>query len=210
MATIFIAGATGAVGSRALAIALADIRIERVVAPTRRPLPTHVKLDNPALDAIIDDPEAPAWRADGAICALGTTRAKAGSAAAFRAIDHDLILCVAGRLRNANVHRLALVSSFGANAASPLLYPRTKGEVENAVQDLRFPSLTILRPGFLDGHRAERRPVERAIGALLRFVGPILPRSARASSMRRVAEYLVEAAIASPDGRHVAGPAVFA
>lgn len=207
MATIFIAGASGAVGSQALAIALADDRITSVVAPSRRPLAAHAKLANPSLDAAMADDDPRAWQCDGAICALGTTRAKAGSAAAFRAVDHDLVLAVAARLRGAGVRRLAVVSSVGASAASPFLYLRTKGEVEDAISILGFPSLTIVRPGFLDGARVETRRLEQAAGTLLRFVAPILPPSARVSSMRRVAEALVEAAVAAPDGRHLLGPA---
>src|SRR5262245_35785762 len=165
--TLFIAGATGLVGGQALALALADARVTRVIAPTRRPISAHTKLENPRLDGLIDDAGREGWRADGAICALGTTRAIAGSAAAFRAVDHDLVLAIARRLRDGGVERFALVSSLGADPRSRVLYTRTKGEVEEAIGRLAFPSLTILRPGFLDGERAESRPLERAALAVL-------------------------------------------
>jgi len=75
MTTLFIAGATGLVGGQALALAQADARVTRVIAPTRRPLREHDRVENPRLDALIDGAGPEGWVADGAICALGTTRA---------------------------------------------------------------------------------------------------------------------------------------
>jgi len=211
MTTLFIAGASGLVGGQVLGLALADARVTRVVAPTRRPIAAqgeleNPKLENPRLDALMDDAATDAWRADAAICALGTTRAIAGSDAAFRAVDHDLVLAIAKRLRAAGVERFALVSSVGADARSRFLYTRTKGEVEEAIGRLGFPSLTILRPGFLDGERAEYRPFERVMGAVLRFAAPVLPPSARVSPVSRVAALLLEAAIEAPPRSRVIGP----
>jgi uncharacterized protein YbjT (DUF2867 family) len=207
MTSLFVAGATGLVGGLALELALADVRVTRVIAPTRRPLAPHPKLANPRLDALIDAAGPEGWRADAAICALGTTRAIAGSAAAFRAVDHDLVLAIARRLRAAGVERFALVSSLGADPKSRVLYTRTKGEVEESIRGLDFPSLTILRPGFLDGNRAEVRPMERVVGAVLRFAGPLLPPSARVSPVSRVAELLIEAATTAAPGTRVIGAA---
>jgi len=215
MTTLFIAGASGLVGGLALKLALADARVTRVVAPTRRPLvaqdkAAQAKLENPRLDALMEDAATDAWCADAAICALGTTRAIAGSDAGFRAVDHDLVLAIARRLRAAGVERFALVSSVGADARSRFLYTRTKGEVEEAIGGLGFPSLTILRPGFLDGERAEYRPFERVMGALLRLAGPLLPPSARVSPVASVAALLLEAAIEAPPGRRIVGSAQIA
>ncbi|PIT01202.1 NAD-dependent dehydratase [Bradyrhizobium nitroreducens] len=210
MTTLLIVGATGLVGGRAMTLALADSRITRIIAPTRRALPPEERVANPRLDDLIAGAGDDDWRADGAICALGTTRAAAGSAAAFRAVDYDLALRVARRLREAGVVRLALVSALGADPRSPFLYPRTKGELEQAIGALGFPSLTILRPGFLDGERAESRPIEQAVGKVLRFVAPVLPRVARVSSVTQVARQLIEAAVAGTPGIHIIGAAQLA
>jgi uncharacterized protein YbjT (DUF2867 family) len=210
MTTLIIFGATGLVGSQALALALADKRVAQVIAPTRRALPHHERLANPRLEQMLQDADTDLWRADGAICALGTTRKQAGSAAAFRAIDHDLVLQVAERCRQAGVPRFALVSSLGADPRARFLYPRTKGEVERAVEQLGFPSLAILRPGFLEGHRQEQRPMEKMMGMLLRVAAPLLPRSARASGSALVAAALVDAAIQQPAGTQIISSERFA
>jgi uncharacterized protein YbjT (DUF2867 family) len=160
MTKILLAGATGLVGGDVLSRLLRDERVSQVVAPTRRPLAPHPKLLNPIADSNDLPLDAEWWSADGAICALGTTRAKAGSAAAFRAIDYDYALAIAARVREGGAARFALTSSVGADARSRFLYTRTKGELEDAIAKLGFPSLTIVRPGFLDGNRSENRPME--------------------------------------------------
>jgi len=203
MTKLLLAGATGLVGGHALTLLLEDARVTQVVAPTRRPLTPHTKLLNPIVTSTNVPVDATWWAVDGAICALGTTRAQAGSAEAFRAIDYDYALAIAVQVRKGGGTCLALTSSLGANARSRLLYPRTKGELENAIGDLNFESLTIVRPGFLGGQRSERRPMERIMGTLLRAAAPILPAGARISPASKVAAILVEAAIRGTAGHYI-------
>ena len=203
MAKILLAGATGMVGTATLALLLADARVDHVVAPTRRPIAPHAKLRNPIMTSEDLQPDAAWWAVDGAISALGTTRATAGSAAAYRAIDYDYVLTIATQVFRGGATRFALTSSMGADAKSRFLYPRTKGELEDAVDRLGFRSLTLVRPGFLGGDRREDRPLERVLGSLLRIVGPVLPAGARISPATTVAALLVEAALHGPQGRHV-------
>lgn len=203
MAKILLAGATGMVGTAALELLLADARVTQVVAPTRRALPPHAKLFNP-ITTIAELPhDAEWWAVDGAICALGTMRAKTPDPAEYRTIDHDYPLAIAQLVRKAGASRFALTSSTGADAKSRFAYLKLKGELEDGIGQLGFPSLTIARPGFLGGERSERRTMERAMSALLRIAAPILPASARISPASTVAALLVEAAIAGPPGRHV-------
>ncbi|ANI79076.1 NAD-dependent dehydratase [Sphingobium sp. EP60837] len=202
MTTLLLAGATGLVGTKALALSLADKRVTKVVAPTRRPLAPHPKLINPIVEANSLPLAADWWAVDGGLCAIGTTRAKTPSAAAYRAIDFDYPLAIARRLREGGATRFALTSSMGANARSPFRYSRIKGELEDAVAGLGFPSLTIVRPGFIGGERNEHRPVEHGLGSFLRIANPFLPSIARISPARTIASILVDAAIGSTIGSH--------
>ena len=203
MTRLLLAGATGLIGSGVLKLILGDERVTQVVAPTRRPLAPHPKLLNPIADSTTLPRDAAWWAVDGAICALGTTQAQAGSAAAFRAIDHDYALAIATQVRKGGADRFALTSSLGANARSRFLYLRTKGELEDAIRRLDFRSLTILRPGFLGGDRTDVRPAERIISTILRVAAPILPASARISPASTVAALLVKSVIDGADGTHV-------
>jgi uncharacterized protein YbjT (DUF2867 family) len=203
MTALLIAGATGLVGSHALDRALADHRVARVVAPTRRPLSPHPKLVNPVTDFSRPEESADWGRVDGAILAIGTTRAKAGSLERQRAIDLDLSLKLARLALAAGAQSLALVSSSLADPASRSFYMRMKGELEEALAALDFRSLTIVRPGLLGGKRTEFRLAERIAAAILTPLDPLLPRHMRISPADLVAGVLLSAAIAAEPGRHL-------
>lgn len=165
-----VAGATGLVGGRVLRRLLEDPAVSRVVAPTRRRLPPHPKLDNPLIEG--GWPALPA--VDEAYGCLGTTRKDAGSAEAFRAVDFDLAVAFARAAKAAGARRFGLVSSAGANAASFFLYPRVKGEAEKAVAGLGFESLVIARPSLLLGERERPRAGEKLGELALALAGPLL------------------------------------
>lgn len=167
---VAVAGATGLVGGRLLSLLLDDPRVGRVIAPTRRALPPHLKLGNPIIGT--GWPVLPPI--DEAYCCLGTTRKDAGSDAAFRAVDLDLTVAFARAAKAGGARRFGLVSSAGANAASSFLYPRTKGEAENAVAGLGFDTLVIARPSLLLGARAKPRAAEKLGETVLSLAKPFL------------------------------------
>jgi len=203
MTTLMLVGATGLVGSAVLRQAQADARATRIVAPTRRKLPPHPKLENPLVD-FEHLPADPAWWAvDGVICTLGTTIRKAGSQEAFRQVDHDYPLAVAKLARQHGAHAFALNSATGADPRSRFFYNRVKSEVEEAIRGVGFPSLTIVRPALIGGDREESRPAEFVAMRLLRLAEPLLPRRYRVVPHERIATALLEAAITAPSGEHL-------
>jgi uncharacterized protein YbjT (DUF2867 family) len=96
---------------------------------------------------------------------------QAGSEQAFRQVDHDYVLSFARAALVARAERFIVVSSFGANAQSKHFYLRVKGEMEAALEGMRFPALDILQPGPL---LAFRRPAEIAAAVLAPVVNPFL------------------------------------
>ncbi|MCX0420810.1 NAD(P)H-binding protein [Aeromonas veronii] len=98
---------------------------------------------------------------DIAFCALGTTRKEAGSAEAFRRVDLDYVIAFAELARRHGCQRLIVVSSMGASTSSPALYPRTKGEMEQALLAQSWPRLAIVRPAMLLGDRQPPRLSEQ-------------------------------------------------
>lgn len=69
-------------------------------------------------------------------CALGTTRAKAGSAEAFKRVDYDLALECAKVVKSAGCKYFGLVSSEGADPDSWFLYSQVKGQLEQSIKVL--------------------------------------------------------------------------
>jgi uncharacterized protein YbjT (DUF2867 family) len=204
MKTALILGATGQVGQELLHQALENPEIVRVVAPSRRPLPSHSKLENPVVDFDRLPEDAPWWKADFAVCALGTTLRQAKSRAGFYRVDHDYVLAAAGLTRRAGAPVFGLVSSLGANPLSRVFYLRVKGETERDLSALGFASLTIARPSLLiGGPRSSGRPVE-ALGLFVgKHLAALLPRRYRAVSTLRVAQALLAAALGALPGVRV-------
>ncbi len=203
MPSLLLVGATGLVGQSVLAQALADPRIGKLIAPTRRPLAPHPKLVNPLVAFAALPADAPWWSVDGVICTLGTTIKQAGSQAAFRQVDHVYPLAVATLARHHGAASFALVSSVGADAASRTFYLRTKGEIENALAALAFPSLTIVRPSFIGGRRAARRPLEALALRGFTALSFLVPRRYRVVPAARIAQALLSAALVATPGTHL-------
>jgi len=150
MSDALIVGATGLIG-RAVIDAFGD---RSVTVVTRRPVagvaPHHSERVAPPEnwpDMIA------AEQAAVLICCLGTTIRQAGSQAAFRAVDHDLILAAARGARQGGTAHMIVVSSVGASAKAGNFYLRTKGETEDGLRVLGFDRLDLIRPGLLLGDR---------------------------------------------------------
>jgi uncharacterized protein YbjT (DUF2867 family) len=203
MQTLLLVGATGLVGQSVLSQALADPRVGLLVAPTRRPLPAYPKLTNPLVDFGALPADAPWWSVDAVICTLGTTIKKAGSPAAFHRVDHDYPLAVATLARRHGAAAFALTSSVGADASARTFYLRTKGETENALRALAFPSLTLVRPSMIGGERTERRPLEAFARRVFTSLPFLLPRRYRVVPAERIARALLVSALAARAGTHI-------
>ena len=114
------------------------------------------------MDTLETNPEVLSALSDGVdsvFCGLGTTRAVAGSADAFRKVDLDYVIAAAKASKASGVRHFSLVSAVGANPGlwasdwkpfHGLLYSQTKGKAEEAVKSEGFAYTTILRPGFLE------------------------------------------------------------
>ena len=110
-----VAGSTGLVG-RELVIQLCEHPdFVSVVALARKPDP---ELEEKFRGKLVYRPlpkDADVLTCDEFYCALGTTIKKAGSQAAFRAVDFDLVVDLAKRAKAGAVKRVAIVSAIGSD-----------------------------------------------------------------------------------------------
>ena len=157
------------VGGRVLRGLLADTGFSgRIVAPVRRALGIHdlrlvtvtPDFSKSGSDDEIDAALGPQPMLSSYICCLGTTIKVAGSREAFIAVDRELVLRLARVAFAHGARHAILVSSVGASRQSANFYLRVKGEVEDALADIGFERIDILRPGLLLGARKERRSGE--------------------------------------------------
>jgi uncharacterized protein YbjT (DUF2867 family) len=180
--TALIIGATGLVGHYCLQYLLQSNNYEKVIALTRRPVEFDKQYIN-KLDNLITDFEnlealADRLKADDVFCAMGTTIGKAGSQAAFKKIDYEIPLQVAKLAHKQGAKKFILVSSIGADSKSMAFYTRVKGEIEEAILQIGYESIVILRPSILLGKRSEMR-IGESVGQLFAqgfsflFAGPL-------------------------------------
>ena len=173
-----LVGATGLIGRRLIEISSAGEDMRMVGIARREPqLPKGAKVEMFVADPSKWGEVLEAVRPRALICALGTTWRKAGrDEAAFRAVDHDLIIATAEAAKKAGICNFVMVSSSGANPRAKNFYMRTKGETEEAVSKLGLTRVDILRPGLLKGARQDDlRPLEAIAQVASPVLDPLLP-----------------------------------
>ncbi len=171
-----VAGSSGMVGAQLLPLLLQAPQYTRVHALSRRPLPfDHPRMANRVVrfEASLQA-QLKGLQCQDAFCCLGTTIREAGSQAAFRAVDHDLVLEYSQLALSCGAERMVVVSAVGANAGSKSFYLRVKGEMEKALEGLRFRALDILQPSLLLGSRRDLRPLELGAQVAMWLVNPLL------------------------------------
>ena len=188
-----IIGATGATGKDLLAKLLEDDTYSEVHCFVRKPM----SISHPKLHAHVvnfDTPEA--WadllHGDVAFSCLGTTLAVAGSKDAQWRVDYDYQYAFAEHCKNNGVSTFVLVSAAGAKAQSKLFYNRMKGQLEDAVKALGFPSLLIFQPSVLIRSNSDRGAENFSVKAI-HFLNKIglfkryrpMPTNVLAQRMRR-------------------------
>jgi uncharacterized protein YbjT (DUF2867 family) len=197
--TAVLAGATGLVGGECLRQLLERDEYSQVTVITRRDLGAAAR--HPRLRQVVADfAELGKLRkqlqADHVFCALGTTIRKAGSQQKFREVDQVFPLQLAQSTLAQGACHFSIVSALGADSKSRVFYSRVKGEVEDALRAMAWPSLAIVRPSVIAGDRPESRPMERLAGQLLRFA----PATWRPVAAGEIAAAMVRTALRSPAG----------
>lgn len=212
---LLLAGATGLIGADVLDRLLADDSDRLIIVPTRRALGCkHPRLREIVVDLSDATQDANLQRAisvavapggiGGYLSCLGTTIRAAGSRAAFEAVDYALVLRLARIARALGASQATLISSVGADARSANFYLAVKGRIEQALVELGFERVDLLRPGLLRGQRTQHRPGEALGQSLLPLLDGLLLGPLR--RYRTIAASEVAAAAVALQGASGAGP----
>lgn len=179
--TALVLGGTGEVGREVVKHLLASDAFDKVTVLTRRPIEYSGANADKLVQKPVDFEDNQKMEADfaghtHAFSCLGTTRAKSGPDGFYK-IDHDYVMNAAQACHKVGVEHYSICSAAGANKSSTLLYSRTKGEVDDEVQRLGFPRVSIYRPAMLECDRHESRPLERMGMLLLPVLKLVAPKS---------------------------------
>jgi len=199
-----IAGATGLTGST-LALELLALDQFTEITCLVRTIPDEKEKGLNYIATDFDLIHYKNFKADTAFTCLGTTLKKAGSKENFYRVDFHYNLMFAEACRNQGVERFILLSALGADSKSSIFYNRVKGELEDAIINLGFKSLTILRPSLLEGPRIESRPGELFARKTMNIINPLLIcrlKKYRSVNVDKISTAMAEAAILNyPDLR---------
>ena len=197
MKTAIVIGASGLVGSYVTLKLLDDIRYNKVKVFVRNSLDiSHKKLE----EHIVSFDKIDLWKeyltGDELYSALGTTIKKAGSKEAQYKIDFTFQYEVAKAAAENGVKKYMLVSSVGADYKSSNFYLRTKGSLDEKVQQLSFEQICIFRPSILVGLRSEKRLGESIGIKIAGTITKIIPalKKYRPIEASRVAEVMIKSA----------------
>jgi uncharacterized protein YbjT (DUF2867 family) len=197
MKTAIVIGATGLVGNNITQNLLVDDRYSTVKVFVRRSLHiSNTKLE----EYIVNFDKIYLWKdslvGDELYSALGTTIKKAGSKEEQYKIDYTYQYEIAKAASEIGVKKYLLVSSAGANYKSENFYLRTKGSLDEEVQQLSFDQIFIFRPSILVGERSEKRLGESLGIKIAGTITKIIPalKKYRPIEASRVAEAMIKSA----------------
>lgn len=162
MRKAIVIGSTGMVGTQLIKLLIENEEFSEIVSLVRRSSGIkHLKLN----EQIIDFEKPDEWKnqitGDVLFSTLGTTIAQAKTKEVQFKIDFTYQFNVAEIAAHNGVSTYVLVSSAGADSKSKIFYSNMKGKLEDAVQNLPFRVISILKPGQLDGNRTEKRMGEK-------------------------------------------------
>ena len=201
MKKALVIGATGLIGQQLIDLLLQDENYS-VIALIRTALPIqHERLIQVPFN--FDNPNNEVIQADELFCCLGTTIKVAGSQQAFYKVDFEYVLDIAKRAYMNGAKKFALVSSLGANKNSTVFYSKTKGAIEEAVTQIGYESLFILRPSILLGKRTAFRAGERIAQSIFNFFSILIPKKYQAIQARQVAKAMIVCMNTGDKGVHI-------
>lgn len=198
-----ILGSSGLIGGYLLAYLQKDESFSSVKILVRKP----IQIEDPkVIVSIVDFNNLESLRSeikdvDVIYCAIGTTTKKVGGdKIKYRQIDFDIPVNAAKIGLNNGCPKFVIVSSLGANSQSKNFYMKLKGEVEDTLSSLNFPSLLIFQPSLLLGKRKEFRLADLIGQVLFKPLRFLFPSKIRPIEAKIVAKSMIEASKTNKKG----------
>ena len=200
MRTAIIAGASGLIGKELVQKLIKSDQYHLIYLLSRKKsgfacekvrelVINFEKIGQLKFDELIDD----------VFCTLGTTMKQAGSRDNFKKVDYEYVVALANLGKQYGASKFIVVSAMGANSKSAVFYNKIKGMTEDALKNIGFNQLIILRPSLLLGERVEKRFAERLSGIFMKSFNFLIPDNYKAIQAEKVAESMLKMALKSTE-----------
>jgi len=195
MRTAIVAGASGLIGKELVQKLIRSDQYSRIYVLSRKKSGlVNVKIKELVIDFNKIDQLKFDERIDDVFCTLGTTMKQAGSRDNFKKVDYEYVVALAKLGKFLGASKFLVISAMGANSKSSVFYNKVKGMTEEALIDIGFNQLVILRPSLLLGERSEMRFAERLSGLLMKGLNFIIPDNYKAIKAEKVANSMIKMA----------------
>jgi len=200
MRTTIIAGASGLIGKELVQKLIKSDQYRLIYLLSRKKsgfasekvrelVINFEKIGQLKFDELIDD----------VFCTLGTTMKQAGSRDNFKKVDYEYVVALANLGKQYGASKFIVVSAMGANSKSAVFYNKIKGMTEDALKNIGFNQLIILRPSLLLGERVEKRFAERLSGIFMKSFNFLIPDNYKAIQAEKVAGSMLKMALESKE-----------
>jgi uncharacterized protein YbjT (DUF2867 family) len=193
---VIVIGASGLIGNQLVRLLLQENDISKVKIFVRKSIGIN---DSKLSETIVNFDNLAAhkseFKGDALFLCIGTTRKKTPDLNDYRKIDFGINIDSAVLAKENKVPQVHLISSIGADSKSSNFYLKLKGEIEEALTDIKFESTFIYRPSVLIGNRNESRPMETISQKLMPFFDLFMLGNLKkyhSISAKQVAEAMIE------------------
>ncbi|XP_052798182.1 oxidoreductase HTATIP2-like [Mya arenaria] len=168
---VFVMGFTGKTGKAVVDTLAKDTDFGRIKLLGRRQVETSVKEDSRFeqyvvnYDKIEDHTDAFSG-CEAGICCMGGSGGRSMPDDQYIKINLDYVINSAKVAKAAGCRHFLMVSATDSDKKSRVTYRRTKGIMEEQLQELGFERLTIVKPGYISGPRETTRFLDVATGVV--------------------------------------------
>ena len=204
--TAVVFGGTGLTGSMLLKQIINDQYFNKIIVVTRKEIVTkNLKITNKVIDFSKEkDLENCIIKDSLVFSCIGTTQSQVkGNKRRYKEIDFDITLNIAKASKKMNANKLLFISSGGANSKSSNFYLKLKGEIEEAVINIKNNSLFIIKPSLLIGKRNNRRFLEEIGQLIMPIFSFVLPSTIKAIKAKTVAKAMINLSKSNLSGKNI-------
>ena len=158
MKTAIIFGSSGLVGNHLLNLLIKDNYYSKIKIFVRnKNIFKNSKVEIIYMDFRKIDDYSHLIKGDDCFFCIGTTKKDTPDKNEYRRVEYEIPVKIASVAKINNITSFIYLSSLGSTTTTKNIYLRNKGEAEEALKNLNFSRLSIIRPSLMLGYRNKFR-----------------------------------------------------